>query len=92
MLENYRPAWMNEEHDMLADTARRFATEELIPNDARWREQRCVDKAAWLKAGAIGLLLSDIPDSYGGMARSLLLPSVAQQFARCGVGRENTPN
>lgn len=67
MLENYRPAWMTEEHDMLADTARRFATEELIPNDARWREQRCVDKAAWLKAGEIGLLLSDIPESYGGM-------------------------
>ena len=51
MLENYKPAWTTEEHDMLADTARRFATEEIIPNDARWREQHCVDKAAWNKAG-----------------------------------------
>lgn len=67
MLENYKPSWATEEHVMLADTAQRFAAEEIAPNDARWRGQHCVDKAAWKKAGELGLLLADIPQDYGGM-------------------------
>lgn len=67
MLENYKPSWATEEHGMLADTARRFAAEEIAPNDARWHEQHHVDKAAWKKAGDLGLLLADIPEAYGGM-------------------------
>lgn len=48
------------------DTARRFVKTEMAPNDARWAQQRHVDRAAWLKAGALGLLLADIPEAYGG--------------------------
>ena len=33
MLEHYRPSWMTEEHELLATTARRFTTEEIIPNE-----------------------------------------------------------
>jgi acyl-CoA dehydrogenase len=67
MLENYRPSWMSEEHDLLAATARRFTDEEIIPNDERWQKQHRVDKEAWLKAGELGLLCTDISDEYGGM-------------------------
>ncbi|MES2992447.1 MAG: acyl-CoA dehydrogenase family protein [Pseudomonadota bacterium] len=62
-----RPAWMSEGHELLADTARRFVREAIDPNDARWRAQHRVDKAAWQRAGELGLLLTDVPGAYGGM-------------------------
>src|SRR5260370_34508665 len=67
MLENYRSAWMTEEHDLLASTARRFTEEEIVPNDERWRKQHRVDKETWKKAGELGLLCTDVPEAYGGM-------------------------
>ncbi len=67
MLENYRPAWMTDEHELLAATARRFTEQEIIPNDERWRKQHRVDKETWKKAGELGLLCTDIPEAYGGM-------------------------
>lgn len=66
MLVNYRPHWMTEEHELVAATARRFTSEEIIPNDQLWRDQHRVDKAAWRKAGQLGLLLTDVPEQYGG--------------------------
>ncbi len=48
------------------DTVRRFVQAELLPNEARWAKQQHVDRAAWEKAGALGLLLADIPEQYGG--------------------------
>ncbi len=67
MLENYRAAWMTEEHEQLAATARRFTEQEVIPNDERWRKQHRVDKETWKKAGELGLLCTDIPEALGGM-------------------------
>lgn len=67
MLEHYQPAWMSEEHTLLADTARRFTTEHITPNDERWRHQHRVDLETWKLAGSLGLLLADVPEAYGGM-------------------------
>lgn len=62
----YRSPWMNEELDMFRKTARRFVREEFVPHEARWRAQHRVDSDAWTKAGATGLLLTDVPEEYGG--------------------------
>jgi acyl-CoA dehydrogenase len=67
MLESYRPGWMTEEHELLADTARRFTEQEVVPNDEQWRKQHRVDKQTWKKAGELGLLCTDVPEAYGGM-------------------------
>ena len=67
MLEHYQPHWMSEEHILLGDTARRFTAEHIAPNDEHWRSQHRVDLAAWTTAGALGLLLTDVPDAYGGI-------------------------
>jgi acyl-CoA dehydrogenase len=64
---NHRSAWMDEELDMFRDAARRFVENEIVPNDARWREQHHVDRELWNKAGEIGLLCTDIPAEYGGV-------------------------
>lgn len=57
---------MNDELRMFRKTARRFVQEEFVPHEARWREQHRVDGEAWTKAGQTGLLLTDVPEEYGG--------------------------
>jgi acyl-CoA dehydrogenase len=64
---NHRSAWMDEELDMFRDAVRRFVEHEIMPNDARWREQHHVDRELWNKAGEVGLLCTDIPAEYGGV-------------------------
>jgi len=70
MIENYRPHWMNEELQALQDLARRFVAEEITPNQERWFEAGATDRAPWLKAGELGILLPDIPVEYGGSGGS----------------------
>jgi acyl-CoA dehydrogenase len=62
----YRSPWDNEELQMFRKQVRRFVSEEFVPNEARWREQHRVDPEAWTKAGQTGILLTDIPEEYGG--------------------------
>jgi acyl-CoA dehydrogenase len=58
---------MDEELDLFRDAARRFVDAEIVPNDARYREQHHVDRELWNEAGEIGLLCTDIPAEYGGV-------------------------
>jgi acyl-CoA dehydrogenase len=61
-----RPAWMTPEHEMFAESVRRFFAAELVPNIANWNSQGVVDRAFWDKAAAAGLLGATIPEAYGG--------------------------
>ncbi len=63
----YLSPWMDEELELFRDAARRFVENEIVPNDARWREQHHVDRELWTKAGEVGLLCTDIPSEYGGL-------------------------
>jgi acyl-CoA dehydrogenase len=45
---------------------RRFVANEVVPHQKRWAEQQRVDRAVWAKAGALGMLLSDVTSEYGG--------------------------
>jgi acyl-CoA dehydrogenase len=62
----YQSPWMNEELQMFRKTVQRFVHEEFVPQQARWKQQHRPDADAWTKAGAAGLLLTDIPEEYGG--------------------------
>ena len=62
----YESPWMNEELRMFRKTVARFIREEFLPREAHWREQHRPDADAWTKAGATGLLLTDVPEEYGG--------------------------
>jgi acyl-CoA dehydrogenase len=52
---------------MFRASAARFIQKEVVPHEARWREQKHVDRDFWLKAGEAGFLCTDIPAEYGGM-------------------------
>jgi len=83
---DYRSAWMDDELDLFRDAARRFIEHEIVPNDARWREQHHVDREIWNKAGEVGLLCTDIPAEYGGVGGDARHEAVvAEEMGRHGI-------
>ncbi|SDH77349.1 acyl-CoA dehydrogenase family protein [Variovorax sp. OV700] len=68
--------WMNEELEMLRDSARRFFERECVPHEPRWRAQHHADREIWTKAGQAGLLCASIPEEYGGGGGSFLHEAV----------------
>ena len=54
------------EHDLFRESARRFFQNEIGPHGERWREQGCVDREAFKKAGEQGYLLMWADPQYGG--------------------------
>jgi acyl-CoA dehydrogenase len=70
---------------------RRFCETELVPNEPRWCEQRCVERDAWHKAGAAGLLCPGIPEEWGGGGGSFLHEAVifSEQARSLAIGLGN---
>ena len=68
------------------DAVRRFIEAEIVPNDARWREQHHVDRELWTRAGEVGLLCTDIPAEYGGVGGDVRHEAVvAEEMGRHGI-------
>jgi acyl-CoA dehydrogenase len=64
--EGYISPWMDEDLSIFRDAAARFIESEMVPNEAQWRKQQHVGKDIWRKAGAMGLLCTDVAAEYGG--------------------------
>lgn len=62
--------WMNPELEGFRDAVRRFIDSEVMPHQERWKKQQHVDRDLWNKGGAMGMLLADIPEQYGGSGGS----------------------
>ncbi len=54
------------EHEQFRDSVRRFMQAEVAPHADRWREAGIVDREAYTKAGAQGLLCVDAEERFGG--------------------------
>jgi acyl-CoA dehydrogenase len=61
-----KPAWAADDVAMLYDMAHRFMSEEVLPHYDGYEKNEIVDRAAWEKAGAAGLLCASMPEEYGG--------------------------
>ena len=59
-------SWMTPELDDYREQVRRFVATEVTPHQKRWAQQQHVDREVWSKAGALGMLLADVPAEYGG--------------------------
>jgi acyl-CoA dehydrogenase len=66
MALTFTRSWTDEDLDRWRDTCSRFVEDELLPDDAAARERGNVGQALWRKAGALGLLCTDIPETWGG--------------------------
>ncbi|MCY6382514.1 acyl-CoA dehydrogenase family protein [Hoeflea prorocentri] len=66
ILEVPTPEWMSNDLSMLQDMAGRFMNSEIAPEYERYEREEIVDREAWEKAGAAGLLCASMPEEYGG--------------------------
>jgi hypothetical protein len=83
-LDQFRPAWLTDEVAMFQENVRRFLLREFVPHVDAWREQGCVDRALWRKAGEAGLLAASLPEKFGGGGRYALMATVLLEQARVG--------
>jgi acyl-CoA dehydrogenase len=63
---DFSPTWANEELNAWRETVVRFVEDEVAPADAKAREQGHLDPSFWRRAGELGMLCTDIPESCGG--------------------------
>ena len=54
------------EHEQFRDSVRHFMRTEIAPHGERWRKAGMVDREAYAKAGAAGLLCTWAEEKYGG--------------------------
>jgi acyl-CoA dehydrogenase len=66
----YRSSWMTEELDVFRDQFRKFLAKDLAPHADKWRQQKMVDRSAWIALGEMGALLPSVPEAYGGLGAS----------------------
>jgi len=83
----YQSRWTNDEVRMFRTTVRQFIQKEFAPQQARWRQQHGPDADAWTRAGGAGILLTDVPDAYGGGGGGTFAYEavVLEELARAGV-------
>lgn len=83
---NYASPWLNDELRILQDAAARFFTQEFKPHNERWIASGKVDRDAWNKAGAAGLLCAAIPAEYGGAGGDYRHETVVmEEMMRAGI-------
>ena len=86
MLDNYRSPWLDDDVAQFADSVRRFVTTNLAPMEEKWREQHQADRASWLAAGEMGMILPDVDVEYGGSGGTAAhLAVVISELAYAGV-------
>ena len=56
----------DDEHRLFRESVQGFLRQHVVPNLDRFRQQRLIDRAVWLEAGAQGLLGLQVPEEYGG--------------------------
>jgi len=76
----------SDEHEIYRDVARRFIETEITPFHADWEKAGVVPRELWLKAGAAGLLCTNVPEEYGGSGAGFLYNVVlAEELGRAGA-------
>jgi len=77
---------MNEDLQMFRKSVHEFVEKEFVPQQRLWREQHRPDDQAWKAAGDAGILLTDIPEEYGGGGGNFAHETVVmEELARAGV-------
>ena len=86
MLDTYNTPWMTEDLEIFKDAVNKFYTREFAPHSEKWTKQGMVDRDAWNKAGAAGLLCASIPEEFGGAGGDYSHEAIlAEEMERTGV-------
>jgi acyl-CoA dehydrogenase len=82
----YAYPWMNEDVAAFREQVRRYIEKEMVPQLDGWRKQGYIPLEVWRAFGALGFLLPELPEQYGGAGVSLAYQLVIQdELARCEV-------
>lgn len=65
-----------EEHEMFRATVKDFIEREIAPHHDKWEKDGIVPRELWRKAGEAGLLLTGIPEKYGGAGANFLMSAI----------------
>ncbi len=57
----------DEEHEIFRKSVRAWAEKEVFPNSEKWREEGCVSREIWKRAGEEGFLCMYADEKYGGL-------------------------
>jgi acyl-CoA dehydrogenase len=68
-----------EEHEAFRKAFRGFLEREVLPHQARWREQGQVDREVWRKAGAQGFLCPWLDEKYGGAGGDFVMSVIVME-------------
>ena len=74
----YRHAWMDDDVSAFRDQVRRYVEGEIAPHMEAWRRAGQVPRETWRKFGAMGFLLPEMPEEYGGSSVSAAWQLVVQ--------------
>ncbi|TDM07997.1 MAG: acyl-CoA dehydrogenase [Ideonella sp. MAG2] len=78
--------WMDADVSTFRDQVRRYVEAEMAPHLDAWRRAGDIPPAAWQGLGALGFLLPEMPEAYGGSGVSLAWQLVVQdELARAEI-------
>ena len=66
MAITFQRSWSDPDLEQYRDTVVRFIEEHMLPDDEAARQRGHVGHEIWRKAGEMGLLCTDIPETWGG--------------------------
>ncbi len=74
----HRHPWMDEQIDAFREQVRRYVTAEMAPQLDGWRRQGYIPREVWQPFGALGFLLPELDEAWGGAGASLAYQLVVQ--------------
>ena len=77
-------------HQMLRETVRKFASEQLAPNAARWDKENTYPREALQALGALGLNGVAVPEDWGGAGMDYTALALAIEELAAGDGATST--
>lgn len=82
----HRHNWMDEAIEAFRAQARRYIANELVPHLDEWRRQGFIPREVWRPFAALGFLLPELDEQYGGAGATLAYQLVVQdELARAEV-------
>ncbi|WP_439687520.1 Acryloyl-CoA reductase (NADH) [Cupriavidus oxalaticus] len=73
-----RHPWMDDDIEAFREQVRRYVAGELAPHLDSWRRQGYIPREVWRPFGAMGFLLPELGEAYGGAGASLAYQLVVQ--------------
>ena len=74
----HRHPWMDEQIEAFREQVRRYVTAELAPQLDGWRRQGYIPRQVWRPFAALGFLLPELDEAWGGAGASLAYQLVVQ--------------